>query len=85
MSPGHVLLFTAPALLVYTVFVIAPCLRSFSWSVHEWNGLTNMNTMSFRGLLNFKRLLVESDAFWVALNNNLFLMITSDFSRLKLK
>ncbi len=75
MAWSRVLLFTLPALLVYSVFVIAPCLRSLSWSLHEWNGLTNMDAMTFRGLLNFKRLLVESDAFWIALNNNLFLMI----------
>jgi len=70
----NVLLFVAPAVLVYTLFVIVPSLRSFSWSLHEWNGLTNMSSMPYRGLLNFKRLLLESDGFWIALKNNLFLM-----------
>src|SRR4029079_11242922 len=27
------------------------------------------------GMLNFRRLLLESDGFWIALNNNLFLMV----------
>jgi raffinose/stachyose/melibiose transport system permease protein len=70
----NVLLFVAPALIVYTTFVIVPSLRSFSWSLHDWNGLTNMSAMPFRGLLNFKRLLLESDGFWIAIKNNLFLM-----------
>jgi raffinose/stachyose/melibiose transport system permease protein len=33
-----------------------------------------MSSMPFRGLLNFKRLLLESDGFWIAIKNNLFLM-----------
>jgi raffinose/stachyose/melibiose transport system permease protein len=75
MRWSNVLLFVAPAALIYTVFVIFPSLRAFVWSVHEWNGVTGMSEMPFRGLLNFRRLLLESDAFWIALENNLFLMI----------
>jgi len=75
MRWNNILLFVIPSLLVYTTFVIVPSLRAFVWSVHEWNGLTNMMDMPFRGLLNFRRLLLESDAFWIALKNNLFLMI----------
>ena len=74
LSWPNILLFVAPAVLVYTVFVIVPSLRSFVWSVHRWNGLTDMQTMPFIGLLNFRRLLLESDPFWIALGNNLFLM-----------
>ena len=33
-----------------------------------------MGTMPYAGLLNFRRLLFESDGFWIALKNNLFLM-----------
>ena len=60
-----------PALLLYTVFVIVPSVKSFSWSAHAWDGLTDMR---YVGLLNFIRLLFESDGFWVALQNNLFIM-----------
>jgi len=74
LSFGNILLFVGPALAIYSLFVIFPSLRSFSWSLHEWNGLTRMNDMPFRGLLNFKRLLFESDGFWIALDNNVFLM-----------
>jgi raffinose/stachyose/melibiose transport system permease protein len=71
---GNVLLFVAPAVIVYSLFVTFPCLRAFFWSLHEWNGLTPMQSMPLTGLLNFRRLLFESDGFWIALNNNLFLM-----------
>ncbi len=66
---GIVLL--GPALLLYTVFVIVPSIKSFAWSLNEWDGLTDMR---FIGLQNFARLLFESDGFWTALNNNLFIM-----------
>ena len=60
-----------PAVTLYTVFVIIPCIKSFSWSAHAWDGLTDMR---YTGLLNFIRLLFESDGFWEALSNNLFIM-----------
>jgi len=72
MRRSAVLIFVGPAALVYTVFVIIPCVRSFVWSVNRWDGLTDMQ---YVGALNFKRLLFESDAFWVALKNNLFIMV----------
>lgn len=66
-----VVVFVAPAAVLYTVFVIIPAVRSFAWSANRWDGLTDMK---FVGLQHFHRLLFESDAFWVALNNNLFIM-----------
>jgi hypothetical protein len=75
MRWNNILLFVVPSVLIYTTFVIVPSLRAFVWSVHEWNGLTNLADMPYRGLLNFRRLLLESDAFWIALQNNLFLMV----------
>jgi raffinose/stachyose/melibiose transport system permease protein len=65
------LILLGPAALLYTVFVILPSVKSFSWSLHEWDGLTDMR---FTGLRNFVRLLFESDGFWIALGNNLFIM-----------
>lgn len=67
-----ILAFVGPAAFFYTVFVIVPCAKSFTWSTHRWDGLTGM---AFVGLLNFRRLLFESDAFWIALTNNLFIMV----------
>ena len=69
LSFPNILLFVAPAVAIYSIFVIYPSLRSFLWSVHKWDGLTNMNDMPFKGLLNFRRILFENDSFWIALNN----------------
>ncbi len=71
----NVLLFVGPAVVIYSMFIIVPCVRSFAWSVHQWNGLTNLEGMPFKGLMNFRRLLLESDTFWISLQNNLFLMV----------
>jgi ABC-type sugar transport system permease subunit len=72
VSWRSVLMFVGPATLLYTIFVIVPCLKSFAWSTQRWNGLTEM---AYVGLLHFKRLLLESDGFWTALKNNLFIML----------
>ncbi|MGQ9730778.1 MAG: extracellular solute-binding protein [Candidatus Zipacnadales bacterium] len=66
-----VLLFVGPAFVLYTAFVIIPSLRSFWWSTQRWDGLTEMQ---YVGLQHFYRLLFESEAFWIALKNNLFIM-----------
>jgi ABC-type sugar transport system permease subunit/ABC-type glycerol-3-phosphate transport system substrate-binding protein len=68
--PNRIILI-GPAFLLYSIFVIVPSLKAFGWSLNEWNGLTDMR---FIGLQNFARLLFESDGFWIALNNNLFIM-----------
>jgi len=71
LSWAGVAFFVGPAALCYTVIVIIPALKSFSWSLHRWDGLTEMTWV---GLLHFRRLLFESDGFWIALGNNLFIM-----------
>lgn len=71
MRWSNVLLFVGPAIVLYTVFVTIPCIKSFAWSLNRWNGITEMQ---FVGLQNFERLLFESDGFWQALRNNLFIM-----------
>ena len=75
MRVRNVLLFVGPALAIYTIFIIVPCVRSFTWSLHRWNGLTDLQLMPWVGWLNFRRLLFESDMFWISLGNNLFLMV----------
>lgn len=69
-------LFLLPAVVLYGVFIALPSLASFYWSLTRWDGLTPMKWV---GLLNFRRLLFESDAFWIALGNNLFLMLMVPF------
>jgi raffinose/stachyose/melibiose transport system permease protein len=64
--------FVGPAFLLYVAFVLAPGLASFAWAFTRWDGL---GPRTWVGLFNFKWLLFESDVFWFALRNNLFLMI----------
>ena len=68
----RIVLFLAPATVLYTAFVIVPCVRSFAWCTVRWDGLTEKQPV---GLLHFRRLLLESDGFWIALGNNLFIML----------
>ena len=72
LSWAGVTFFVGPAAVFYTMIVIIPSLKSFSWALHRWDGLTEMTWV---GLLNFRRLLFESDGLWIALGNNLFIML----------
>jgi len=64
--------FVGPALLVYAGLVVAPGLAAFASAFTRWDGI---GQRAWVGLFNFKWLLFESDAFWFALRNNLFLMV----------
>lgn len=64
-------IFLLPAILLYTFIVVKPGLEAIVWATLRWDGV---NPAEFVGLRNFQRLLLESDAFWRALRNNLFLM-----------
>jgi ABC-type sugar transport system permease subunit/ABC-type glycerol-3-phosphate transport system substrate-binding protein len=64
--------FVGPSLAIFGAFVILPALASITWAFTRWDGFTGQ---SWAGLFNFKWLLLESDTFWFALKNNLYLMI----------
>ena len=64
--------FVGPAFLLYVVFVLAPGLAAFELAFTRWNGIA---PRAWVGAFNFRWLLFESDAFWFALKNNLFLMV----------
>ena len=64
--------FVGPAFVLFATFVLAPALTSFVWAFCHWDGLT---ARTWAGWFNFKWLLLESDAFWFALRNNLYVMV----------
>jgi ABC-type sugar transport system permease subunit/ABC-type glycerol-3-phosphate transport system substrate-binding protein len=64
--------FVGPSLILFGGFVILPCLAAIYWAFTHWDGFT---TQTWAGLVNFNWLLLESDTFWFALKNNLYLMI----------
>jgi ABC-type sugar transport system permease subunit/ABC-type glycerol-3-phosphate transport system substrate-binding protein len=65
-------LFIAPGFFLFAAFVLLPGAVAVGWSFTRWDGFTDR---SWAGLLNFKWLLFESDAFWHALTNNLYVML----------
>jgi ABC-type sugar transport system permease subunit/ABC-type glycerol-3-phosphate transport system substrate-binding protein len=64
--------FVGPAFLLYGSLVLLPGLVSFAWAFTRWDGI---GPRAWAGLFNFKWLLFESDAFWFALKNNLYLVV----------
>lgn len=63
--------FVGPAFVVYAAFVLLPGLVALGWAFTRWDGF---GEMEWAGRFNFRWLLLESDVFWSALGNNLFLM-----------
>lgn len=73
--PFHIIVFIAPALLCYSVFMALPLLDSLRLSFFEFS---RDGTATFVGLGNFERLFGEefwSFRFWNALRNNVVFFI----------
>src|SRR5215471_14113906 len=68
------LLFLPPALLLYTLFVILPIGEAAWYSGFNWNGFGRPT--NWVGLDNY-RFVFESRAFWLALRNNLLIILVS--------
>ena len=68
---NHVLLFVGPAVLLFAGFALLPGVKSFAWSVEQWDGVTPAR---YVGLHYFRHLLFGDDGFWIAVANNLFIM-----------
>ena len=65
-------LFIAPALLFFVVYVILPIFQSFYISFHEWDGLGEMEWVGLGHYIN----LLDDERFYTALKNNiLWLML----------
>ena len=65
------LVFLAPALILFLVYVIYPIMQSFWLSFYEWDGL---GEKIYIGLGNYYELF-ESDEFWTAIKNNILWLI----------
>ena len=69
--PVHIVVFLAPAVIVYTAFMIYPLIDSLRLSLFASNDAGNL---AFVGLSNYQRLLTEplwAERFFGALRNNL--------------
>jgi raffinose/stachyose/melibiose transport system permease protein len=65
--------FSAPAILVYSLFMILPIVVSLYISLQKWDGA---NAMIFVGLGNFITLLTDGE-FWVTFKNTMVLLVMS--------
>ncbi len=72
------LYFLAPAVILFSVFVIWPILQSFWISFHRWSGF---GPMTWVGLANYERL-VGDERFHVSLANNIRWLVIMLFAPL---
>ncbi len=65
------ILFLAPGVLFFLVYVIFPIFESFSISLYEWDGLGTPSFIAFRNYEDLYWEFVDRDAFYVSLKNNI--------------
>ncbi|REJ10324.1 carbohydrate ABC transporter permease [Halobacillus trueperi] len=75
-----ILLFIAPAFIVYAVYVLYPIFSTFRYSLHAWDG---MSEMTFVGFANYIQLFQDA-VFWTSLTNNAWVVIVSVFVQIPL-
>jgi ABC-type sugar transport system permease subunit len=64
--------FVAPALILLVVFALGPFLFTLWVSVHEWNMLTPVTEMPYRGLANYRYLLNDDPLFRETFGNTVY-------------
>jgi ABC-type sugar transport systems, permease components len=70
-------LFVLPSVVLFAVFMVVPLVRSFSYSLYDWDGITSPQ---FTGWENFEQLF-RDEYFWNALKNNIiFTVLTTVFT-----
>lgn len=68
-----IILFLAPALILFTMFILYPVCNTIYLSFHSWKGIYG-SPVEFVGLKNYAQVLTSAD-FWRSLLNSLFFMI----------
>lgn len=74
-----IILFMAPALILFTVILLVPIATSFYYSLCDYDKATRAYT--FIGLENFSKLL-KDPIFWISIKNSLFFLLFSCISQL---
>jgi len=74
VAPGTLILFLAPALLVYAGFTLYPVLRTFYNSVHT---MRPHGVVEYVGLANFSALVGVDPVFWKAVGNTAIFTIVA--------
>lgn len=74
-----VFIFMAPAVILFTLVVIYPLLKTLLMSFYDWNGLTAIKDTKFIGLANFKKMF-RDDIFYVSLvNGGIYAVVLTGF------
>lgn len=68
-----IILFLAPALVLFTMFILYPVGNTIYLSFHSWKGIFGA-PVKFVGLKNYAQVL-KNEAFWRSLLNSLYFMI----------
>ena len=71
-GPGMVLVLLGPALLLFGLFVVWPCLDAVAVSMSSWSGFSP--DARFTGLENYRNLL-NDNRFWMGLKNTLYYVV----------
>ncbi|QFG68445.1 carbohydrate ABC transporter permease [Ornithinimicrobium pratense] len=78
---GEILLFTAPALVIFGLFVVVPIARAVQFSLYRWKGFGPL--VDFVGLQNYVSVL-SNEVFRGAVGHNLFIVVASILIQLPL-
>jgi ABC-type sugar transport system permease subunit len=70
-------LFISPALIFLALFAFGPFLFTIWVSLHDWNMLTPVREMPWRGLANYRYLLFDDPLFRETLRNTVFFAVFS--------
>lgn len=73
-----IILFVAPAFILFTAVLLVPVCQALYYSLCNWNALTGAE---FTGLDNFKKLFTEDATMRTALKNSIFFMLFSAVSQ----
>ncbi len=73
-----IILFVAPAFILFTAVLLVPIYQALYYSLCNWNALTGAE---FTGLDNFKKLFTEDATMRTALKNSIFFMLFSAVSQ----
>lgn len=69
---GFIIACTAPAIILFTIFMIIPTINVFRMSLYKWGGFSNNKT--FVGFSNFK-ILFKDENFYRSVQNTILLII----------
>ena len=67
----------APALIIFAILVVFPVIMSLCLSFTEWNFLSGLEGIKWKGLANFERLFTRDRKFMMALGNTVFYAFTT--------